>query len=83
MTHIEYDDFGEYTETIDLIPAGAQVHRRNSFQPDALPNAGRACVENTLGLRSESVFRKIDNPFAGASFQIQDHKNAGFPLRHS
>ncbi len=26
MTHIEYDDFGEYTETIDLIPAGAQVH---------------------------------------------------------
>ena len=27
------------------------MHRRNSFQPDALPNAGRACVENTLGLR--------------------------------
>ena len=23
MTHIEYDDFGEYTETIDLIPVGA------------------------------------------------------------
>ena len=22
MTHIEYDDFGEYTETIDLIPVG-------------------------------------------------------------
>ena len=20
MTHIEYDDFGEYTETIDLVP---------------------------------------------------------------
>ena len=26
------------------------MHRRNSFQPNALPDAGRAGVENTLGL---------------------------------
>ena len=24
-THIEYDDFGEYTETIDLIPVSTEL----------------------------------------------------------
>lgn len=28
MTHIEYDEFGAYEETIDLVPVGAAQDRK-------------------------------------------------------
>ena len=37
MTHIEYDEFGAYEETIDLVPVGTAQHRTGNRSPERRP----------------------------------------------